>query len=46
LKLHGRSSDICREKNITSSHLSLSDEGEYGSAMVVLEKIDETGKSL
>jgi holo-[acyl-carrier protein] synthase len=46
LKLHGRSSDICREKKITSSHLSLSDEGEYGLAMVVLEKSDETGKSL
>jgi holo-[acyl-carrier protein] synthase len=46
LKLHGRSSDICREQKITSSHLSLSDEGEYGIAMVVLEKSDETGKSL
>ena len=43
LKLHGRSSDICREKRIISSHLSLSDEGEYGSAVVVLEKSDETG---
>ncbi|UCF57250.1 MAG: holo-ACP synthase [Deltaproteobacteria bacterium] len=43
LKLRGRSSDICREKRITSYHLSLSDEGEYGIAMVVLEKSDETG---
>ena len=43
LKLHGRSFDICREKRITSHHLSLSDEGEYGIAVVVLEKSDETG---
>jgi holo-[acyl-carrier protein] synthase len=42
-KLHGRSSDICRGEKITSYHLSLSDEGEYGVAMVVLEKSDETG---
>jgi holo-[acyl-carrier protein] synthase len=42
-KLHGRSSDICRGEKITSYHLSLSDEGEYGVAIVVLEKSDETG---
>jgi len=37
LNLHGRSSAICREANINGFHLSLSDEGEYGVAMVVLE---------
>ena len=46
LKIHGRSSDICREKRITNYHLSLSDEGDYGIAMVVLEKSDETGEGL
>ena len=46
LRLHGRSFDICREKKITASHLSLSDEGEYGMAFVVLEKKDETGQGL
>lgn len=46
LKLHGRSSGICREKKITSHHLSLSDEGEYGIAIVVLEKSDETGQGV
>ncbi|MGD8227944.1 MAG: holo-ACP synthase [Desulfobacteraceae bacterium] len=43
LKLHGRSSRICQEKKITGFHLSLSDEGEYGVAVVVLEKKDEIG---
>ncbi len=38
LRLHGRSSERCREENITGFHLSMSDEGEYGAAMVVLEK--------
>jgi holo-[acyl-carrier protein] synthase len=38
LKLHGRSLEICNKENITNYHLSLSDEGEYGIAMVVLEK--------
>jgi holo-[acyl-carrier protein] synthase len=39
LRLHGRSSERCREENITGLHLSMSDEGEYGVAMVVLEKL-------
>lgn len=43
LRLHGRSLEICEEENIKGFHLSLSDEGEYGVAMVVLEKSDETG---
>ena len=46
LRLHGRASQICREKKIVGSHLSLSDEGDYGVAMVVLEIRDETGQSL
>ena len=37
LRLHGRSSDLCREKEIHGFHLSLSDEGGFGIAMVVLE---------
>jgi len=46
LKLHGRSHEICQKERITGFHLSLSDEGEYGIAMVVLEKGNETGQSL
>ena len=38
LRLHGKSHEICRETGITNIHLSLSDEGEYGVAMVVMEK--------
>jgi len=38
LKLKGRSSEICRERRIVGCHLSLSDEGDYGAAVVVLEK--------
>lgn len=38
LKLTGRSSEICGERQIVGCHLSLSDEGEYAAAMVVLEK--------
>lgn len=40
LRLHGTCADICREKGVTHVHLSLSDEGEYVVAMVVLEKDD------
>jgi holo-[acyl-carrier protein] synthase len=46
LRLQGRSSDVCREKKITRLHLSLSDEGEYGVAMVVLEESDESRRLL
>lgn len=46
LRLYGRSSDICRENKITGFHLSLSDENDYGMAMVILEKSDETGGCL
>jgi len=38
LRLSGRSHEICQENDIYHSHLSLSDEGDYGVAMVVLEK--------
>ncbi len=38
LKLYGKASDTCHEKSISGIHLSLSDDGEYGVAMVVLEK--------
>lgn len=40
LRLHGTSFEICRERDIAGIHLSLSDEGEYGIAMVVLEEHD------
>ena len=43
LRLHGRASELCRERKIVCSHLSLSDEEDYGIAMVVLEKSNETG---
>ncbi len=46
IRVHGRSSDICRENKINRFLLSLSDENEYGIAMVVLEKCDETGQGL
>lgn len=34
----GRSSEICKEERISGYHVSLSDEGNYGVAMVILEK--------
>jgi len=37
LRLYGIASEMCKEKRITCIHLSLSDDGEYGIAMVVLE---------
>ena len=40
LKLHGISLQICRKEGLDGIHLSLSDEGENGVAMVVLEKKD------
>ena len=38
LRLHGKSREICDKEKITGFHLSLSDERDYGVAMVVLEK--------
>ena len=43
LRLHGKSLDLCKAEKITGLHLSLSDEGEYGVAMVILEKCHEAG---
>ncbi|MEW6664685.1 MAG: holo-ACP synthase [Thermodesulfobacteriota bacterium] len=43
LRAHGRSSEICREERITGMHVSLSDDGDYGIAMVVLEREDAAG---
>ena len=43
LRLHGRSLEICNEKQITGFHLSMSDDGAYGTAVVVLEKSNEIG---
>ena len=40
LRLHGRASEVRTEERITGMHLSLSDDGEYGIAMVVLERDD------
>jgi holo-[acyl-carrier protein] synthase len=42
LRLHGRSHEICQEQHITGLHVSLSDEGEYGMAMVILETNNES----
>jgi len=42
LRLHGTALEIRLEKGITGIHLSLSDEGEYGIAMVVLERSEGT----
>jgi len=42
LRVHGTASEICREKGVTDLFLSLSDEGDYGVAMVVLEKKDSS----
>ena len=46
LKLKGRSSETSKEKGIARLHLSLSDEGRYGAAVVILEEWDETGQGL
>jgi holo-[acyl-carrier protein] synthase len=40
LKLHGTSLEICHKEGVSDIHLSLSDEGKNGVAMVVLEKKD------
>jgi holo-[acyl-carrier protein] synthase len=46
LRLKGRSFETCKEKGITRIHLSLTDDGQYGAAVVILEERDETGQSL
>ena len=46
LKLRGKASELSKERKIVGSHLSLTDEGDYGVAMVALETRNETGQSL
>ncbi len=46
LRVHGKASQICRQQGITRMHLSLSDEGDYGTAMVILERGDEVSHVL
>jgi holo-[acyl-carrier protein] synthase len=43
LRVHGRCSEICHQEGITGMHLSLSDDGDYGVATVVLESQDAAG---
>ncbi|MBC8418717.1 MAG: holo-ACP synthase [Pseudomonadota bacterium] len=43
LRLYGVASEICKQKGINGIHLSLSDDGEYGIAMVVLETLGKKG---
>ena len=38
LNIYGTSLSLCEKEGITSFHISLSDEDEYGIAMVILEK--------
>ncbi|HSR09833.1 MAG TPA: holo-ACP synthase [Thermodesulfobacteriota bacterium] len=38
LKLHGKASELCREHGIEGLFLTLTHDGEYGGATVVLEK--------
>ncbi|MFC1883537.1 holo-ACP synthase [Thermodesulfobacteriota bacterium] len=38
LKIHGTALGTCKRNGITGIHLSLSDDGNYGIAMVVLER--------
>ena len=45
-KIEGKSLEICKTKHIRGFHLSLSDEKEYGIAMVVLETDDEIGQGI
>lgn len=45
LRLFGESAKKCRDRQIAGIHVSLTDEREYGIAMVVLEQTDETGQS-
>jgi len=37
LRVHGTCLDICRDRGITAMHVSLSDERDYATAVVILE---------
>ena len=39
LRLHGKCLEIYKKHGLSNIHLSLSDEGDYGLAVVVLEKV-------
>ncbi len=41
LKIHGRAVEICRKERIDGFFLSLTHDGDYSGAMVVLEKSDQ-----
>ena len=41
LKIYGRAAEICRKEGINGFFLSLTHEGDYSGAMVVLEKSDQ-----
>ena len=38
LALHGYSRDLCRDVNVSHVHVSLTDEGAYAAAVVILER--------
>jgi holo-[acyl-carrier protein] synthase len=38
LKVHGTCRELCEKEGITGLHVSMSDDGDYGTAMVILEK--------
>ena len=38
LRLHGKALDICQDERISGIYLSLSDDGDYGIAMIVVER--------
>ena len=40
LRVHGEAGRLCTERGVSAFHVSLSDEGAYGSAVVVLESTD------
>jgi len=41
IRIHGRAEEICRQEGIEGLFLSLTHDGEYSGAMVVLEKSDQ-----
>jgi len=43
LRIHGKAGRFCADAGISACHVSLSDEGAYGSAVVVLETVEQDG---